>query len=118
MEVTVNIDGTGLCQANSPIGFLNHMVDQLASHGLFDVTVSATGDTWIDDHHTNEDIGLALGTALAQALGDRKGIHRFGDFTGGGAVARGDRGSRPLVLTCCSCAWWRVRPLAHAGRHE
>lgn len=53
-----------------------------ASHGLFDVTVKATGDTWIDDHHTNEDIGLALGTALAQALGDRRGIHRFGDFTG------------------------------------
>ena len=59
-------------------------MDQLASHGLFDVTVEAQGDTWIDDHHTNEDIALALGTALAQALGDRKGIHRFGDFTGGG----------------------------------
>jgi imidazoleglycerol-phosphate dehydratase len=57
------------------------MMDQLASHGLFDVTVEAQGDTWIDDHHTNEDIALALGTALAQALGDRKGIHRFGDFS-------------------------------------
>ena len=56
-------------------------MDQLASHGLFDVTVKAQGDTWIDDHHTNEDIALALGSALAQALGDRKGIHRFGDFT-------------------------------------
>ena len=62
------------------------MMDQLASHGLFDVTVEAQGDTWIDDHHTNEDIALALGTALAQALGDRKGIHRFGDFTGGGGA--------------------------------
>lgn len=56
-------------------------MDQLASHGLFDVTVEAQGDTWIDDHHTNEDIALALGGALAQALGDRKGIHRFGDFS-------------------------------------
>jgi len=53
----------------------------LASHGLFDVSVHAEGDTWIDDHHTNEDIALALGTALSQALGDRKGITRFGDFT-------------------------------------
>eukprot|EP01024_Parvocaulis_polyphysoides_P075455 TRINITY_DN9749_c0_g1_i1.p3 TRINITY_DN9749_c0_g1~~TRINITY_DN9749_c0_g1_i1.p3 ORF type:complete len:161 (+),score=17.11 TRINITY_DN9749_c0_g1_i1:161-643(+) len=57
------------------------MLDQLSSHGLFDVEVVATGDTWIDDHHTNEDIALALGTALAQALGDRKGIYRFGNFT-------------------------------------
>lgn len=55
-------------------------MDQLASHGLFDVAIDAAGDTWIDDHHTNEDIALALGTALSQALGDRKGIHRFGDF--------------------------------------
>lgn len=54
---------------------------QLASHGLFNVSVQAEGDTWIDDHHTNEDIALALGTALSQALGDRKGIRRFGDFT-------------------------------------
>jgi len=52
---------------------------QLASHGLFDLTIQAAGDTWIDDHHTNEDVGLALGTALAQALGDRRGIARFGD---------------------------------------
>lgn len=81
IEVTINIDGTGKCDSQSQIPFLDHMMDQLASHGLFDVTVRAQGDTWIDDHHTNEDIGLALGGALAQALGDRKGIHRFGDFT-------------------------------------
>eukprot|EP00887_Chlorella_sp_A99_P005314 scaffold1.g5314.t1 len=81
VEVTIDLDGSGVCRASTQIGFLDHMLDQLASHGLFDVTVNATGDIWIDDHHTNEDIGLALGTALAQALGDRKGIHRFGDFT-------------------------------------
>lgn len=81
VEVNVNLDGTGLCSSSSKIPFLDHMMDQLASHGLFDVMVNATGDTWIDDHHTNEDIALALGTALSNALGDRKGIHRFGDFT-------------------------------------
>jgi imidazoleglycerol-phosphate dehydratase len=57
------------------------LLQQLASHGLFNVMVEAEGDLWIDDHHTNEDVGLALGTALAQALGDRKGINRFGDFS-------------------------------------
>ncbi|KAK9807000.1 hypothetical protein WJX72_010128 [[Myrmecia] bisecta] len=81
VEVSINLDGTGVCSASSQIPFLDHMLDQLASHGLFNVTVDAEGDTWIDDHHTNEDIALALGTALSQALGDRKGIHRFGDFT-------------------------------------
>lgn len=54
---------------------------QISSHGLFDLVVDAEGDTWIDDHHTNEDIALALGTALGMALKDRKGIHRFGDFS-------------------------------------
>lgn len=81
LKVTVNLDGTGKCNAKSSIPFLDHMLDQLSSHGLFDLDVEAEGDTWIDDHHTNEDLALALGTALAQALGDRKGIHRFGDFT-------------------------------------
>ena len=82
MDVSLNLDGTGLCSSSTKIPFLDHMMDQLASHGLFDVMVDATGDTWIDDHHTNEDIALALGTTLSNALGDRKGIHRFGDFTG------------------------------------
>lgn len=66
VEVRINLDGTGQCIANTPVGFFNHMLDQLASHGLFDVYVEAEGDTWIDDHHTNEDIALALGSALAQ----------------------------------------------------
>lgn len=83
MSVSINLDGTGVAHVSTKIPFLDHMLDQIASHGLFDITVDADGDTWIDDHHSNEDIALALGTALAQALGERKGIYRFGDFTGG-----------------------------------
>ncbi|KAL9262779.1 Imidazoleglycerol-phosphate dehydratase, chloroplastic-like protein [Drosera capensis] len=79
--VKLNLDGTGVADSSSSIPFLDHMLDQIASHGLFDVHVRATGDIHIDDHHTNEDVALALGTALLQALGDRKGINRFGDFT-------------------------------------
>lgn len=81
VKVRINLDGTGVCQSDTGIPFLDHMLDQIASHGLFDVNVKAKGDLHIDDHHTNEDIALALGTALLQALGDRKGISRFGDFT-------------------------------------
>jgi hypothetical protein len=66
VEVTIDLDGTGVCIADTPVGFLNHMLDQISSHGLFDLTVKATGDTWIDDHHTVEDIALALGGALSQ----------------------------------------------------
>ncbi|KAL8171363.1 hypothetical protein V2J09_023167 [Rumex salicifolius] len=79
--VKLNLDGTGVADSSTAIPFLDHMLDQLASHGLFDVHVRATGDTHIDDHHTNEDVALAIGTALLQALGDRKGINRFGDFS-------------------------------------
>lgn len=81
VSVTLNLDGTGKCVADTPVHFLNHMLDQISSHGLFDLEVHATGDTWIDDHHTVEDIALALGGALSQALGDRKGIQRFGEFS-------------------------------------
>ncbi|XP_012487163.1 imidazoleglycerol-phosphate dehydratase 1, chloroplastic [Gossypium raimondii] len=79
--VKINLDGTGVANSSTSIPFLDHMLDQLASHGLFDVHVKATGDIHIDDHHTNEDVALALGTALLQSLGDRKGINRFGDFS-------------------------------------
>ncbi|KAK9933322.1 hypothetical protein M0R45_020523 [Rubus argutus] len=81
VSVKINLDGTGIADSNSGIPFLDHMLDQLASHGLLDVHVRATGDIHIDDHHTNEDVALAIGTALLQALGDRKGINRFGDFS-------------------------------------
>ncbi|PWA83421.1 imidazoleglycerol-phosphate dehydratase [Artemisia annua] len=81
VEVELNLDGVGTPDSNTGIPFLDHMLDQLASHGLFDVHVKAVGDIHIDDHHTNEDVALAIGTALLNALGDRKGINRFGDFT-------------------------------------
>ncbi|WCJ23765.1 imidazoleglycerol-phosphate dehydratase [Euphorbia peplus] len=81
VSVKINLDGTGTADSSTGIPFLDHMLDQIASHGLFDVHVKATGDYHIDDHHTNEDVALAIGTALLQALGDRKGINRFGDFS-------------------------------------
>lgn len=80
VQVQVNLDGTGECHANTGIPFLDHMLHQISSHGLIDLDVQATGDTEIDDHHTNEDVGITLGQAIAQALGNRKGIHRFGHF--------------------------------------
>jgi imidazoleglycerol-phosphate dehydratase len=80
VQVELNIDGTGKCHADTGIPFLNHMLHQISSHGLFDLEVKATGDIEIDDHHTNEDVGITLGMALAKALGDRKGIVRFGHF--------------------------------------
>lgn len=80
VQVTINLDGTGRCSANTGIPFLDHMLHQIASHSLVDLEVRAVGDIEIDDHHTNEDVGITLGQALAQALGDRKGIYRFGHF--------------------------------------
>ena len=78
--VKIDLDGSGKCSANTGIGFLDHMIQQLSSHGLFDIEVRANGDTHIDDHHSNEDVGIAIGQALSKALGDRVGIKRFGHF--------------------------------------
>jgi imidazoleglycerol-phosphate dehydratase len=80
VSVTIGLDGTGKCKVNTGIPFLDHMLHQISSHGLFDLEIEATGDIHIDDHHTNEDVGITLGMALAKALGDRKGIVRFGHF--------------------------------------
>jgi imidazoleglycerol-phosphate dehydratase len=80
VQVSLNLDGTGRCVAKTGIPFLDHMLHQISSHGLIDLEVHATGDLEIDDHHTNEDVGITLGMALAKALGDRKGIVRFGHF--------------------------------------
>ncbi|MEI2583316.1 imidazoleglycerol-phosphate dehydratase HisB [Scytonema sp. PRP1] len=78
--VRVNLDGTGVCNAATGIPFLDHMLHQITSHGLFDLEIKATGDLHIDDHHTNEDVGITLGQAISKALGDKKGIVRFGHF--------------------------------------
>ena len=80
VQVMLNLDGEGKCRANTGVPFLDHMLHQIASHGLLDLEIEATGDLEIDDHHTNEDVGITFGQALAKALGDRKGIVRFGHF--------------------------------------
>ncbi|MBL28965.1 MAG: imidazoleglycerol-phosphate dehydratase [Rhodospirillaceae bacterium] len=78
IKVRVGLDGTGVREIDTGIGFLDHMLDQLSRHSLIDLSVQAKGDLHIDGHHTTEDTGLAIGTAVAQALGDRKGIVRYG----------------------------------------
>ena len=78
ITVTVNLDGTGKANFATPVPFLEHMMDQIARHGLVDLDVQATGDTHIDDHHTVEDIGITLGMAVAEAIGDKKGLTRYG----------------------------------------
>ncbi|MBL1433168.1 MAG: imidazoleglycerol-phosphate dehydratase [Gammaproteobacteria bacterium] len=78
IEVSINLDGSGQAKLNSGIPFLDHMMDQIARHGLIDLEVRAKGDLDIDDHHTVEDIGIALGQALAEAIGDKRGIRRYG----------------------------------------
>ena len=79
INLTLTIDGTGKSQIDSGCGFLDHMLTLFAKHGKFDLTLTCKGDTWVDDHHTVEDIGIALGQAFAEALGDKKGICRYGD---------------------------------------
>lgn len=78
IEVSVNLDGTGAYDMATGVGFFDHMLDQLARHSLVDITLKARGDLHIDDHHTVEDCGIALGQALAQAMGDKRGIRRYG----------------------------------------
>lgn len=79
--VEINLDGTGKTQIDTPLPFLSHMLEQIPRHGLFDLTVIAKGDVQIDGHHTTEDIGIVLGKAVLDALGDRKGIKRYGAAT-------------------------------------
>ena len=78
IDVRINLDGTGRSEIDTGIGFLDHMLDQIARHGLVDLTISAKGDLQVDGHHTVEDIGITLGQALLQALGDKRGIRRYG----------------------------------------
>ena len=81
ISAAVNLDGTGVYDVETGIGFLDHMIEQLARHGLFDITLKAKGDLHIDFHHTTEDTGIVLGQAVAKALGERKGIRRYGEAT-------------------------------------
>jgi imidazoleglycerol-phosphate dehydratase len=78
IRVEVNLEGTGIYAVSTGIGFLNHMLEQLSRHSLIDLTVDAKGDLHIDQHHTTEDTGLAIGEAIAKALGDKRGIVRYG----------------------------------------
>lgn len=78
ITVAINLDGTGVSQFSTGLGFLDHMLDQIARHGMMDISVNAKGDLYIDAHHTVEDIGITLGQAFAKAIGDKKGIRRYG----------------------------------------
>lgn len=80
IQLTLNLDGTGNADIDTGCGFLNHMLTLFTSHGRFDLTVSCKGDTDVDDHHTVEDIGISLGKAFADALGEKRGITRYGSF--------------------------------------
>ena len=78
VRVAINLDGTGVQKLNTGVPFLDHMLDQIARHGLFDLDIEAKGDVHIDNHHTVEDVGITLGMAVAKAIGDKKGIVRYG----------------------------------------
>ena len=80
IQLTLNLDGKGTASISTGCGFLDHMLTLFASHGKFDLTVSCKGDTWVDDHHTVEDVGICLGKAFAEALGEKRGIVRYGNF--------------------------------------
>jgi imidazoleglycerol-phosphate dehydratase len=81
IQLSLNLDGTGVAKINSGVGFLDHMLTLFAKHGLFDLEVTAKGDLHIDAHHTTEDVGICLGKALVQAIGDKKGLTRYGSMT-------------------------------------
>lgn len=80
ISVKINLDGKGCSEINTGVGFLDHMLTLFAKHGAFDLTVKCSGDTYVDDHHSVEDIGIALGQAFKEAVGDKKGIRRYGNM--------------------------------------
>ena len=80
VQLTLNLDGMGRSTIQTGVGFLDHMLTLFAAHGKFDLTVSCQGDTYVDDHHSAEDIGICLGQAFAQALGEKRGLARYGSF--------------------------------------
>ncbi|MBU2891062.1 imidazoleglycerol-phosphate dehydratase HisB [Celeribacter halophilus] len=116
ITVDINLDGTGSYDNQTGVGFFDHMLDQLSRHSLIDMTIRAKGDTHIDDHHTVEDTGIALGQALAQAVGDKKGIYRYGHF----ALAMDDtQVSTALDLSARPFLVWNVDfPTAKIGTFD
>ena len=106
ISVSVDLDGTGRYDVATGIGFLDHMLEQLSRHSLIDLTVRATGDLHIDFHHTAEDTGIAIGQAVAEALGDRTGITRYGS-----ALIPMDETLTRVALDCSNRPWlvWNVR---------
>ena len=80
VQIRLDLDGTGEYAIDTGVGFLNHMLELFARHGRFNLQVTCKGDTWVDDHHSTEDIGIALGQAFEQALGDKKGITSYGSM--------------------------------------
>ena len=107
--VEVDLDGGGKVEVSTGVPFFDHMLDQLGRHGRLDLTVRADGDTEIDDHHTVEDVGIALGQALAEAWGDRAGVERFGDATVpiDECLTRTavDLAGRPYLVWDAPCPW-------------
>ena len=96
IKVEISLDGTGKNNIKTGIGFLDHMLEQLSKHSMFDIKVTASGDLHIDFHHTTEDSALALGEAFSKSLGDRKGISRFGQ-----ALSAMDETLSRVVVDCC-----------------
>ena len=116
IQVRVNLDGTGKAQLASGLPFLDHMLDQIARHGLIDLEVAAQGDLQIDAHHTVEDIGITLGQAIQQALGDRRGIRRYGH-----AYVPLDEALSRVALDCSGrpgLEYWVEFPRARIGEFD
>ncbi len=106
IDVTVNLDGTGVYDVQTGVGFFDHMLEQLSRHSLIDLTVRTVGDLHIDEHHTVEDTGIAIGEAFARALGDKRGIRRYGD-----ALSPMDETLTRVALDISGRPWlvWKVR---------
>jgi len=111
IEIALNLDGSGESRIASGVGFFDHMLSTLAKHGALDLSLSCRGDTQVDDHHTVEDAGLALGAALAQALGDKAGIRRFGF-----ASVPLDEALAQVTIDLCGRAHCAIRGGARLGK--
>ena len=116
ISVEINLDGTGRHDIRTGVGFFDHMLDQLARHALIDMKIRCTGDTHIDDHHTVEDVGIALGQALSQATGEKRGIRRYGEcrlpMDDAQVACALDLSGRPYLV------WNIAMPTAKIGRFD